>query len=918
MSKDQKLFLVDGSGYIFRAYYGIGKMTRPDGVPINAVYGFTNMLMKLLKGNKSSHIAVIFDAARKTFRQDIYPEYKGNRKETPEDLIPQFPIIRDAVRAFNIPCVEMEGFEADDLIATYAKLGVEQGIDVTIVSADKDLMQLVGTGVKLIDPMKDKEINEQVVFEKFGVTPDKVIEVQALAGDSSDNVPGVPGIGPKTAAELINQFGDVENLLKNASTIKQAKRKQTLIDNAENARISKQLVTLRKDVPVTVPVNELGANFVDMEKLSNFLEQQNFKSLLARLGEWSEVRNTNIKQAKQVKKEYQTITDIKKLKEFVSDAMNYPVLAIDTETDSLSAMTANIVGVSMCYQEGQACYIPIAHKQAKGQQSFLFEEEGGSDETIPGQLSIKQVMETIKPLLENEAVIKVGHNIKYDLHILYNHIDDINISPIDDTILMAYLLYGPRFGLSMDDLAKNLLDYITIKFSDVCGAGKNKITFDFAPLEKASEYAAEDADITLRLYNILKPELLKQELLNIYETIEKPLVKVLFSMENNGVKVDENALISLRGTLIKSMALLESEIKELAGTDFNVNSTAQLGEILFEKMGYTGGSKTKEGRWSTDAEALEKLANEQDSEIASKMLEYRQMAKINSTYTAGLLEQIDKKTLRIHTDYTQTVTNTGRLSSNNPNLQNIPIRTELGREIRKAFVAKEGYKLVGADYSQVELRLIAHVADVKKLKESFLNNEDIHARTASYVFDVPLADVTKELRYKAKAINFGIIYGISAFGLARQLGISRTEAGDYIKSYLKMYPEIEEYMSITKEYAHSNGYVKSFMGRRCYMDGINSSNQSVKGYAERAAINAPMQGGAADIIKMAMIKLDKELKKQNLETKILMQVHDELIMECPDQEVDIAAKILKEVMENIVTLSVPLIVDVTIGQNWDK
>ncbi len=917
MAKGKKLFLVDGSGYIFRAYYGIGKMTRPDGVPINAVYGFTNMLMKLLKSNKSSHIAVIFDAARKTFRQDIYPKYKENRKETPEDLIPQFPIIREAVRAFDIPCVEMEGFEADDLIATYAKLGVENGIDVTIVSADKDLMQLVGSGVRLLDPMKDKEIDEKAVFEKFGVTPDKVIEIQALAGDSSDNIPGVPGIGPKIAAELINQFGDVENLLKNASTIKQEKRKQSLIENAELARISKQLVTLRKDVPVTIPVDELGANFVDMGKVGEFLEKQNFKSMLARLGEWGEVRNHNIAEAKQVQKDYKTITDIKSLQKYIKKAMDFPAVAIDTETDSLNAMNANIVGISLCYEEGNACYIPLSHKQKGGQQSFLFDGEDENTE-IPGQLGIAEVMAELRPLLENDAVIKVGHNFKYDLHVLYNQANDIDITPIDDTILMAYLLYGPRSGLSMDDLAKRLLQYTTVKFSDVCGTGKNKITFDLVPIDKATEYAAEDADITLRLYNILKPELLKQELLNIYETIDKPLIKVLFNMEKEGIKVDEKMLIDVKSTMAKEMAVLEDEIKKLANKDFNVNSSAQLGEILFDEMGYTGGTKTKEGRWSTDAETLEKLAEEQESEIAAKMLEYRQMAKINSTYAIGLLEQIDKKTLRVHTDYTQTITSTGRLSSNNPNLQNIPIRSELGRTIRKSFVAKEGYKFVSADYSQVELRLIANLANVTKLKQAFLEGKDIHTATASYVFGVPVDDVTPDLRRNAKAINFGIVYGISAFGLARQLGISRHDAGEYIKSYLGQYPEIEEYMSLTKEFAHSNGYVKTFMGRKCYLDGIGSSKQSLKGYAERAAINAPMQGGAADIIKMAMIKMEKELTSRNMKTKMLLQVHDELLLEAPDNEVETASMLLKDVMENIVSLEIPLTVDVNINQCWDK
>ncbi len=919
MSNGKRLFLVDGSGYIFRAYYGIGKMTRSDGVPINAVYGFTNMLMKLLKSNKSSHIAVIFDAARKTFRQELYPAYKGNRKDTPEDLIPQFPIIREAVRAFNIQCLEMEGFEADDLIATYAKLGVEADIDVTIVSGDKDLMQLVGTGVRLIDPMKDKEIDEQAVFAKFGVPPDKVIEVQALAGDSSDNIPGVAGIGPKIAAELITQFGDVENLLKNASTIKQAKRKQSLIENAELALLSKQLVTLRKDVPVTIPVDRLGANYVNIEKITNFLEQQNFKSLIARLGEWSEVRNHNIKETKQITKNYETITDIETLRQHIQKALLTPVVAIDTETDSLSAMTAKLVGISFCYEEGNSFYIPLRHKKFQGQQTFSFSDTTTEDkEQIEGQLSIRSVIEELQPLLESEAVIKVGHNIKYDLHIFKNYAPEIDITPIDDTILMAYLLYGSRSGLSMDDLAKRLLDYKTIKYSEVCGTGKNKITFDFVDIAKATEYAAEDSDITLRLYNILKPELLKKELLNIYETIEKPLISVLLEMERAGIKVDEKMLIDVRSSTLKEMAILSDEIKTLAGVDFNINSTSQLGEVLFDKMGYTGGSKTKEGKWSTDAEALEKLSEEQNSEIAMKMLEYRQLAKINSTYAVGLLEQIDKRTLRIHTDFSQTVTSTGRLSSNNPNLQNIPIRTELGKKIRQSFIAKEGHQLISADYSQIELRLIAHVADIKKLKESFLNNEDIHTRTASYVFGVPLDKVSSDLRRNAKAINFGIIYGISSFGLARQLGISRTEAGEYINSYLAQYPEIRDYMSITKEFAHSNSYVKTFMGRKCYLDGINSSNQSLKNYAERAAINAPMQGGAADIIKMAMIKLDKELIKNNLQAKVLLQVHDELLLEAPDNEVATTANLLKSVMENIVSLSIPLIVDVNISNSWNK
>ncbi len=920
MASKKKLFLIDGSGYIFRAYYGIGKMTRPDGVPINAVYGFTNMLMKILKANKSSHIAVIFDAARKTFRHDIYPQYKGNRRDTPEDLIPQFSIIREAVKAFDIPCIEKEGFEADDLIATYAKEGVEKGFDVTIVSADKDLMQLLSSDVALIDPMKDRVIDEKIVLEKFGVTPDKVIEVQALAGDSSDNVPGVAGIGPKIAAELINQFGSVENLIKNVETIKQAKRKQSIIDNAELALISKKLVTLCSDVPLDVDVDELEAHFVDVAKITQFLEEQNFKSLIARLAEWSDVRNANVSIATTVEKSYKNIMNLKELKQYVNNALNYGVVAVDTETDSLKSSVANIVGISLCYEVGKAVYIPIAHKKIKQQQAFDFADDNGedSDGIISGQLKIEEVLEVLKPLLESDAVIKVGHNIKYDLHIFFNQDKNLNINPIDDTILMAWLLFGGRSGLSLDDLAKKLLQYDTIKFSDVCGVGKNKISFDYVDIDKACEYAAEDADITLRLYNLLKPQLLKQELLYVYETIDKPLIKVLFDMENAGVRVDEEMLKNVSSSLTADMKVLEKDIKELAGVDFNINSAAQLGEILFDNLKYSGGVKTKDGRWSTDASVLERLVDEGDCVIAEKMLEYRQLSKLNSTYALGLLEHINPRSMRIHTDFSQTVTSTGRLSSNNPNLQNIPIRTERGREIRKAFIARDGYKLVSADYSQVELRLIAHIADVKKLKQSFLDNDDIHKRTASVVFGVPFDEVSKDLRYQAKAINFGIVYGISAFGLAKQIGVARGMAADYIKSYLNQYPEIENYISMIKEFAHSNGYVKTLMGRKCFLDGINISKQSIKAYAERAAINAPMQGGGADIIKMAMLKLDRELVSRNLDAKILMQVHDELILEVHQSQVDECASLLKDVMENIVKLSVPLIVDVNIADSWVK
>jgi DNA polymerase-1 len=928
-TKADRLILVDGSGYIFRAYYAIKQeMTRPDGTPVKAVYGFSTMLMKLmddlLDKTETELIAVIFDAGRETFRNDIYPDYKANRDAPPEDLIPQFELIREATRAFNVACIQMKGYEADDLIATYARMGKEQGLKVTIVSADKDLMQLIEDDIEMLDPMKQKKIGPDEVMEKFGVAPEKVIDVQALAGDSTDNVPGVPGIGVKTAAQLLDEYGDLETLLERAEEIKQNKRRENLIEYAELARISKQLVTLKKDVPVEATLDAFGWKPPEADVLLGWLKEQGFNSLVtkvaAELGAEAGADATTspaVAAAAVKDASYELIQDEKALDEWIARAFKAGVIAVDTETDALDAFRANLVGVSLSTSPGNGCYIPVGHI-GSGEQGAL--DLGGDDapkdapQEKPKQIPLKKVIDKLKPLLESPGVLKVGQNVKYDMHVLRRH--GINVTPVDDTMVLSYVLDGSSHGHGMDELAELHLGHTTIKFSDVCGKGKNQITFDQVPLDKATDYAAEDADITLRLHAMLKPRLVQDRLATVYERFDRPLIPILADMEAAGIKADATVLKTMSQDFAERAGDLEDEIYKLAGREFNVGSPKQLGEILFDEMSLPGGKKTgKSGAWATGADVLEDLAA-QGHDLPSKVLDWRQVTKLKSTYTDALQNQINPDTRRVHTTYSQTVASTGRLSSNDPNLQNIPIRTEEGRKIRTAFVADKGMTLVSADYSQIELRLVAHVADIKALKDAFKNGDDIHAATASKMFGVPVEGMDPMIRRRAKAINFGIIYGISAFGLARQLQIPRGEAKEFIDAYFDEFPEIKTYMDETKAIAKKQGYVTTLFGRRCQTPGFNDKNPNVRGFAERAAINAPIQGGAADIIKRAMIRLPQALKDEDLAGTMLLQVHDELIFEVPDNEVDDTMAVIKRVMESAAHLDVPLVVDAGSGANW--
>ncbi len=918
MNKEKKdeVFLVDGSGFIFRAYHALPPLTRPsDGTPVGAVLGFTNMLVKLLADYHAPKIAVIFDAARKNYRNDIYPDYKANRDETPEDLIPQFPLIREATKAFDIPALEMEGYEADDLIATYARLAKEQNIDVTIVSSDKDLMQLIEDGVRMFDPMKNKFIGKEQVIDKFGVPPEKVIDVQSLAGDSVDNIPGVPGIGVKIAAELINKYGDLDTLLEKAEEIKQPKRRERLIENAQMARISKKLVSLDRNVPVTLPFSEMEAHDPSGDKLVKFLQEQGFKSVATRLG-----RNIAIPTAANHNNEnsieklppisenkYSLIQDTETLKKWIDKAYKTGILAIDTETTNLTPAKAKMVGISISSQLGEAAYIPLGHI---GEAADLL---GNSSDDIK-QIDVKEAIKILKPLLEDASVLKIGQNIKYDWQILAKY--NIEMTPMDDTMLLSYVLDGTSHSHSLDNLAKMYFDHQNIKYEDICGKGKSQITFDKVTLEKALDYAAEDAEITLRLWKILKPRLAKEKMTSVYEDIERPLIDIIAKMEMTGVNIDSIALKNMSNEFGKKLAILEEEIHKLAGQEFNIGSPKQIGAILFDNMGIEGGKKTKSGDWSTDAATLEELAS-QGYDIVEKILEWRQLSKLKSTYTDALLEQINPKTGRVHTSYSMAATATGRLSSSEPNLQNIPIRTEEGRKIRTAFVADTGHTILSVDYSQVELRLISIMANIPALKEAFKNGIDIHSATAASVFNIALEDITPELRRKAKAINFGIIYGISAFGLGKQLHISNKEAKEYIDAYFKKFPELKEFMEKAKEEARKNGFVRTLYGRKCTISGINEKGPR-KSFAERQAINAPVQGTAADIMKIAMAKVPQALKDADLKAKQLMQVHDELVLEVPDNELEATKKLVKEIMENIFDgkSDVPLLAEAGYGKNW--
>ena len=978
LKKGDHLFLVDGSGYIFRAYHAIRFEPRtPAGLHVNAVYGFCNMLWKLLKEmkpeEKPTHLAVVFDKSEKTFRTEFYPDYKAHRPDPPDDLIPQFPLIREAVHAFEIPCLEQAGFEADDLIATYARLACEAKATTTIVSSDKDLMQLVGQGVTMYDTMKDKRIGAAEVMEKFGVGPEKVIEVQALIGDSSDNVPGVPGIGPKTAAELIIQYGDLETLLKRAGEIKQDKRRQSLIDNAEIARISKRLVTLDDKVRLDVAVDELAVHEPDYKNLIAFLKAMGFNTLTQRVAGKAKIDASQVeadgkltasvpakaastspasttgdlfpppqtkpsgegatdtaptplslaaaraqaaRNAKIDRGKYECVRTLPRLKEWIARAYDLGVVAVDTETTSLDPMRAHLCGFSLAVAPNEACYVPIGHREGRQDGSDLFAPEA---KLLPDQLPETDALALLKALLEDRSILKVAQNMKYDWLVFAQR--GIEIAGYDDTMLISYVLDAGKGGHGMDDLAKRWLNHDTIHFHHVAGQGKSQVTFDCVAIDKATEYAAEDADVTLRLWSALKPRLAAERVTSVYETLERAMPDVLARMERRGIAIDRQVLSRLSGEFAQKQGGLEEEIKVLAGEPLNPGSPKQLGDILFGKMGLPGGTKTKTGQWSTGARELEELA-EAGHHLPRKILDWRQVSKLRSTYTEALPNYLNPDTHRVHTSYALAATSTGRLSSSDPNLQNIPIRTEEGRKIRKAFVASPGMKLLSADYSQIELRLLSEIAEVPTLRQAFQDGVDIHAMTASEMFGVPVKDMPSEIRRRAKAINFGIIYGISAFGLANQLSIEREEAGAYIKKYFERFPGIRDYMDETREFCREHGYVLTLFGRKCHYPDIKASNPSIRSFNERAAINARLQGSAADIIRRAMMRMEGELAKAKLNAQMLLQVHDELIFEVPEQEVNDTIAIVKDVMEGAprpaLALNVPLQVEARAADNWDE
>ncbi len=924
------MFLIDGSGFLFRAYHALPPMTRPDGTPVNAVFGFTKMLMKLIGDTDAEYVAVIFDKARKTFRNEIYPDYKANRPDPPDDLIPQFALVREATEALNVPAIEMEGYEADDLIATYARIAREQGHEVTIVSSDKDLMQLVGPGVVMWDAMKNKLIGTKEVAEKFGVGPERVIDVQALAGDSTDNVPGIAGIGVKTASQLINEYGDLDTLLARAGEIKQPKRREALMGGSTVALVSRQLVTLKNDVPVKQKLESFAVRKPKPEMVLKFLKAQAFKSLLAvaesRYGAapaaaGEPARKAARKGAEKApgkdKEGYVLVQDLRALEVWIAEATAAGVVAFDTETTSLDAVAAELVGFSLSLEPRCACYVPVAHKAPKTQGSLDLDGDGDNNAgEAPQQIPLKAAITALKPLLEDASVLKIGQNIKYDMQVLARY--GVAIAPVDDTMLLSFVLDGGRHGHGMDELSELHLDHKTITFEDVTGTGKAKVSFDCVALDKARDYAAEDADVTLRLHQVLKPRLVAEHMVTVYETLERPLIGVLQAMERHGIRVDGKELKRLSEDFAARLADLEGEIHKLAGREFNIGSPKQLGEVLFEEMGLAGGRKGKTGAYGTGADVLEGLAAEGHA-LPARVLDWRQLAKLKSTYTDALIGQINPATGRVHTSYHQAGASTGRLASSDPNLQNIPVRTEEGRKIRRAFVAEKGMTLLSADYSQIELRLLAHIAGIGALKEAFRQGLDIHAMTASQVFGVPIKGMDPMVRRKAKAINFGIIYGISPFGLARQLGIGNSEAAEYIDAYFERYPGIKDYMEKTKALAKKQGFVTTLYGRKCHIRGINEKNPNMRGLAERAAINAPIQGGAADIIKRAMIRLPDALAESKLKARMLLQVHDELIFEVPKDEVEKTAKVAKQVMAGAAHLDdVPLVVDTGRGDNWDE
>jgi DNA polymerase-1 len=911
------LYLVDGSAYIFRAYHVIPPLTRSDGTPVGAVMGFCSMLWKLLEDLKGedrpTHLAVIFDHSATTFRNEIYDQYKANRPEPPEDLVPQFKLIREATLAFDLPCIELEGYEADDIMATYARQAKEKGARVTIASSDKDLMQLVeGEQVTLWDPMKNKRLGLPEVEEKFGVSPDRVIDVQALAGDSVDNVPGVPGIGLKTAAQLINEYGDLDTLLSRAEEIKQPKRRENLIEHAELARISKRLVSLKDDVALEDGLEAFGAADPDGDRLVAFLKSMEFSTLTRRVQEGlgaGPADESGDATAPIDREAYETVQDAETLKGWIERAKQARVVAVDTETDALSACASRLVGVSLAVAPGAACYIPLGHQGGDL-------ADGGES---PRQIPMEEALGLLKPLLSDPAVLKIGQNFKYDLAVLERY--GLAVSPYDDTMLLSYVMETGLHGHGMDELSEMHLGHKPMSFKEVCGSGKSQKSFAEIDLKTATAYAAEDADVTLRLWEILKPALSQKKKRAVYETLERPLPAVLAKMELAGVKVDVAQLSRLSSDFAQKMAEAEERAHEAAETKFNLGSPKQIGEILFGQMGLPGGKKTKGGAWSTDVSVLEQLAAEGHA-LPQAILDWRQFSKLKSTYSDALKEAINPQTGRVHTSYSLAATSTGRLSSSEPNLQNIPIRTEAGRKIREAFIAESGHVLVAADYSQIELRLLAHIAGVDALKQAFREGKDIHALTASEMFGVPLEEMTPEVRRNAKAINFGIIYGISAFGLAANLGIGRDEAKTYIDSYFNKFPGIRDYMDAMKAEAKERGYVETVFGRRTHLPGIRDKNPSVRQFAERQAINAPIQGAAADIIRRAMIRMDDALLRADLKARMLLQVHDELIFECPEDEAERLIPLVQEVMsgaaEPAVALSVPLDVEAKAAATWGQ
>jgi DNA polymerase I len=945
-----RLWMIDASAYIFRAYHALPPLTRKsDGLPVGAVQGYCNMLWKLIRDMKGddgpTHLVAVFDHSEKTFRNEMYDLYKANRSETPEDLIPQFPLVREATAAFGVHGIELAGWEADDLIATYACRVRDAGGEAVIVSSDKDLMQLIGPSVVMWDPMKERRLAEEAVFEKFGVTPDKVVEVQALIGDSSDNVPGAPGIGPKTAAQLIAEYGDLDTLLARAGEIKQPKRRETLIEFADQIRLSRRLVTLDCDAPATDPVSDFAVRDPDPEALAAFLDRMEFRSLRSRVGDGKAPATNGTAfvarpktpsapvatprygqvvegpaEAQSVDTEaYACVQTLEDLDAWIARATEAGVCGFDTETDALSATHAGLCGVSLAIGPNDACYIPLTHEHVPAENAGGLDFGGESEAREPIlQIDKATALARLKTLLEHPGVLKVTQNGKYDLAVMAQR--GIRVAPIDDTMLISYVLEGGLHGHGMDELSKLHLGHEPITFKSVAGVGKAQKSFKHVALKPATAYAAEDADVTLRLWRILKPQLAEQHLVTVYETLERGMPAVLADMERAGIRVDPDRLKRLSSEFGLRMAELEAQAHQIAGRPFNIASPRQIGEILFDEMALTGGKKTANGQWETGAATLETLALTHD--LPRVLLDWRQLAKLKGTYTDALIEAADTTTDRVHTSYQLAAATTGRLASSDPNLQNIPIRTETGRQIRQAFIAAPGHVLISADYSQIELRLLAHIGDIPELKRAFAAGIDIHTATASEMFGVPVDQMDPETRRRAKAINFGIVYGISAFGLAAQLNIAQGEAGDYIKTYFERFPGIRTYMDATKTQVRETGMVSTVFGRRIHIPAIHSKSGAERQFGERAAINAPIQGAAADIIRRAMMRMPGALVEAGLSTKMLLQVHDELVFEAPEAEAERAIAVIKRTMEGAaepaVALTVPLVVEARAAGNWDE